>query len=263
MMLITVSYVQFDSYHQKWLIIAMLHMDIVRKMSLHFSHTLKILTYEHYGLMAHNLLLMLYTSPLYIMLVLSWRAWWEYWIVLWKGSNLKAYTSSFAASLWSCLCLPAWAPYVMPSQLCHLGYWHPQTFQRTYCRKGFQLRRTCAFEERKTYLSIELLLRFLSWEFLLTPVLLVKSWKHCFPTLDSRHIITYLCKISISHKFRRRQTHQFWFDLLHSETLEAESLSSDSFPCPNFPEASGLELGLIIVMHYVNDIDEIPIQSSS
>lgn len=127
MMLITVSYVQFDSYHQKWLIIAMLLMDIVRKMSLHFSHTLKILTYEHYGLMAHNLLLMLYMSPLYIMLVLSWHAWWEYWIVLWKGSNLKTYTSWFAASLWSCLCLPAWAPYVMPSQLWHLGYWHPQT----------------------------------------------------------------------------------------------------------------------------------------
>jgi len=63
--------------------------------------------------------------------------------------------------------------------------------------------------------------------------------------------------------FRGRQIHKFSFGLLHSEMLEAESLDSDSFPYLNFLEASGLGLGLITVMHYINDVDEIPIQSSS
>lgn len=45
MMLMTVSYVQFDSYHQKWLIVAMLQVDIDSKMSPCFSYPQKILTY--------------------------------------------------------------------------------------------------------------------------------------------------------------------------------------------------------------------------
>lgn len=108
--------------------------------------------------MAHTLSLMLYTSPLDIMPVLSWHAWWEYWIALWKETNVKIYTSWFAASLWSCLCLPAWAPYVVPSQVRKMGYRCPQAFQKTYCHKGFQLRRTRAFEEGKKYLSISVCL---------------------------------------------------------------------------------------------------------
>lgn len=48
-----------------------------------------------------------------------------------------------------------------------------------------------------------------------------------------------------------------------SKRFEEESLGSDPFLYPSFLEASGMGLGLIIVMHYINTIDEISIQSSS
>lgn len=43
--------------------------------------------------------------------------------------------------------------------------------------------------------------------------------------------------------------YRLWFGLLHRGWLEAEILGAGTFPYSSFLEASGLGLGLIIVMH--------------